>query len=60
MEEKLEGEHFCKCNSCYLVNLQHVTAVEKDFAVVKDVRLAISRAKKKGFIKALTDFVEEY
>ena len=60
MEEKLEGEHFCKCNSCYLVNLQHVTAVEKDFAVVKDVKLAISRAKKKGFIKALTDSVEEY
>ena len=60
MEEKLINEHFCRCNSCYLVNLQYVTAVEKDFVVVNNQKLALSRAKKKKFIQELTDFVEEY
>lgn len=52
-EEELKGEPFFKCNSCYLVNLDHVRAVQDGMALVKDERLQISRARKKEFMEAL-------
>lgn len=52
-EELLRGKPFFKCNSCYLVNLDHVRAVSGGEAIVGDERLQISRARKKAFIEAL-------
>ena len=52
-EEQLRGKPFFKCNSCYLVNLDHVRAVSDGMAVVGGDRLQISRARKKAFMEAL-------
>lgn len=52
-EEQLRGKPFFKCNSCYLVNLDHVRAVSDGMAVVGGERLQISRARKKAFMEAL-------
>lgn len=52
-EEQLRGKPFFRCNSCYLVNLDHVRAVSEGMAVVGGERLQISRARKKAFLEAL-------
>lgn len=57
LEEKLTGNFFCRCNSCYLVNLRYVTDIRKDSVVVGGDELAVSRARKKPFLQALTEFV---
>lgn len=56
LEERLDPTLFVRCNSCYLVNLRFVTAVEGDLAIVDGERLAISRAKKKAFLEALSRY----
>lgn len=48
---------FAKCNSCYLVNLNYVTAVEGFFATVGGARLQISHPRKKEFMLALAGFL---
>lgn len=57
MEEKIDSSTFVRCNSCYLVNLKWVSAIEDNYAVVGSDRLAISRPRKKDFLQALTDYV---
>lgn len=52
-EESLKNQPFFKCNSCYLVNLDHVKAVSDGMALVDRDRLQISRARKKAFMEAL-------
>ncbi len=55
LEEQLSGRHFFRSNSCYLVNLDHVSAVvESDCVMSNDKRLRISRLRKKDFMAALT------
>ena len=43
---------FALCNSCYLVNLDHVTGIVGDVVSVKGKELHISRNKKKAFLSA--------
>ncbi len=57
LEDKLEGWHFCRCNSCYLVNLAQVEQVEQSQVTVAGQTLQISRSKRKGFMDALTAYV---
>lgn len=58
LEKELSPNGFCKCNQCYLVNLQHVHSVEKDTVILTDgERLKISRNRKKPFMQALLDFL---
>lgn len=57
LEERLVESAFCRCNSCYLVNLRYVTDIRKDSVVVGGDELTISRARKKPFLQALTAFV---
>lgn len=57
LEERLSSSCFCRCNSCYLVNLRHVTDIRRDSIVVGGDELAVSRSRKKSFLKALTEFV---
>ena len=53
IESALQSDSFCKCNSCYLVNLKYVGGV-RDFTVtVAGDELSISHAKKKDFLRAL-------
>jgi DNA-binding LytR/AlgR family response regulator len=53
----LEPHHFAKCNHWYLVNLRHVTEVQKESVTVAGHQLAISRRNKTAFLTALTEFV---
>ncbi len=48
---------FAKCNSCYLVNLNYVTAVEGFFVTVGGKKLQISHPRKREFMLALADFL---
>lgn len=57
LEKRLEADHFSRCNSCYLVNLRHVSAIQKDSVIVGGTTLAVSRSRKKSFMKDLTEFV---
>ena len=58
MEEQLAGRGFFRSNSCYLVNLGHVTGVEDSDCILTDgSRLRVSRPRKKDFMAALTSHV---
>lgn len=57
LEKRLEADHFSRCNNCYLVNLRHVSAIQKDSVIVGRETLAVSRSRKKAFMKDLTEFV---
>lgn len=52
--EVLSKYNFCYCNSCYLVNLSRVTGVEDNIAIVRNVKLTISRPKRKEFLNKLS------
>lgn len=57
-KEQLEGRGFAPCNACYLVNMRHVTGVQRDVCDVRGgVSLGISRRCKTPFVQALADFV---
>lgn len=58
VEHRLEGLSFKRCNHCYLVNLQHVSSVNRqDEVKVGDVWLKISRPRKKDFLQSLADYM---
>ena len=55
-ENQLQNYNFFRGNKGYLINLAHVDSVKDGFAVVCNESLALSRARKKEFMKALTDY----
>lgn len=57
LEKLLDSEHFVRCNACYLVNMRYITEVSGDEVVVAGVPLKISRAKKKSFMQAFTNYL---
>lgn len=58
MEAKLADHHFFRSNSCYLVNLKHVTGVaDQDCIMSNGEQLRVSRPRKKAFMAALTDYM---
>ena len=57
VEEMLDDPLFVRCNSCYLVNLRFVSAIDGSFAVVGDHRLLMSARRKQPFEKALADYI---
>ncbi len=60
IEKKLEPFNFSRCNHCYLVNLRHVSHVDKFTLFVGNESLIISRNKKKQFMDDLTDYLGKY
>ena len=56
-EEQLNPKVFCRCNNCYLVNLNYVSAVGNTSATVGDEELQISRARKNAFVAQLNEFL---
>ncbi len=48
--ETLKNHGFCYCNSCYLVNLDHVDGIEGDNVIIRGNKLKISRAKRRSFL----------
>ena len=57
-EEELSDYGFCRCNSCYLVNLFYIDSLSGDKVKVGKDYLAISRNKKKQLKAALMRFAE--
>ncbi len=49
--EQLDGMNFCRCNSCYLVNLRYVDSVAGNIVRIGQDELLISRHKKKEFVE---------
>ena len=56
-EKELTGHHFAKCNHCYLVNLAHVSEINKDTVTVAGHELAISRRNRNTFLTAVTNYL---
>ncbi|OZG59555.1 DNA-binding response regulator [Bifidobacterium lemurum] len=51
---QLEGKGFVTVNSCYLVNLRYVVAVDQTICQLRDdTRLAVSRRRRKQLLEAL-------
>ena len=59
VEQNLSDNYFVRCNSCYLVNLRHITGLKDDTVIVEGHSLKISRAKKKEFMNQLSIFYSE-
>lgn len=58
-EDTLSGTKFFRCNRCYLVNLEYVEDFRgNDVTVASDV-IQVSRARKKAFMDALNDYMNE-
>lgn len=58
-EAQLGGLHFCRGNSGYLINLEHVGGVKDGFALVQGEKLQLSRPRRNAFLEALTDYLGE-
>ena len=56
-EKRLDVKRFCRCNNGVIVNLQHVQRVKDSMVYVDQYPLLISRAKKKAFMEALTEYI---
>lgn len=56
-QEQLEGHAFVRSNNCYLVNLQHVEAVNGHNLTVNGTQLQISRNRKNDFMQAFTRYM---
>ena len=59
VEESLDKKVFFRCNKCYLVNLEQVDRLQGDTAMVGGTPVQISRARKKAFMDALNDYINE-
>lgn len=58
-EDALDATKFFRCNRCYLVNLEYVEDFHgSDVTVASDV-IQVSRARKKAFLDALNDYMNE-
>lgn len=58
-DQKLKEEDFYRCNNPFLVNLAQVKAVDQNTVILNnDSELQISRPRKKGFLTALSDYLE--
>lgn len=56
LEKDLRAHNFSRCNSCYLVNMRHVSKIYRDEVYIGEEALAISRSKKKSFLDDLTNY----
>ena len=54
---RLSGNGFALCNSCYLVNLKHVTAIDNDYVFLSEKKLPVSHGKKKAFVMSLNEYL---
>lgn len=58
-EELLDEKMFFRCNKGYLVNLEQVSGIQDDNAIVGGEQVQISRSKKKAFWDALNNYINE-
>lgn len=58
-EDTLGGTKFFRCNRCYLVNLEYVEDFRGNNVTVASDVIQVSRARKKAFMDALNDYMNE-
>jgi DNA-binding LytR/AlgR family response regulator len=58
-EEHLGDMQFYRCSKCYLINLEYVDSVESGDVVIAGERISVSRARKKGLLDALNNYLSE-
>lgn len=57
-ETLLTPHHFYRSNSGYLVSLRHIEAIDREDCIMSNGdTLKVSRARKKGLLEALTDYI---
>ena len=57
VEEQLNSKVFSRCNNCYLVNLNFVSAIGSSFAAVGNDQLQVSRARRNAFVTQLNEYL---
>lgn len=57
VESQLSDGSFCRCNRCYLVNLEHVSGIRGSEVIVGNDSVKISRTRKKEFMDALNAYM---
>ena len=60
VEKMLPENIFVRCNSCYIVNLNYVTRIDKYDLFLDKESLVISHPRKKEVVQRLVDFAKEY
>ena len=58
-EDALKDENFFRCNRCYLVNLDYVDNFQGSDVMVNGDVIQVSRSRKKPFLDALNDYMNE-
>ncbi len=53
---KLPKEFFFQCNSCYIVNLCHISKIDGSELVVGESRIEISRSRRKSLLEAFNRY----
>lgn len=59
IEETLNEEAFFRCNKGYLINLDYVNGVEGSDVLVGEDKVQVSRSRKKEFLDALNNHMNE-
>jgi DNA-binding LytR/AlgR family response regulator len=59
IEERLDKIKFFRCSICYLINLEYVNGYHNNDVHVADHTLQVSRGRKKGFMDALNNYMNE-
>lgn len=57
LEQNLEGQPFARCSHSYLVNLRHVTHVQRDTVLMEGEGVPLSRSKQKSFLQSLSNYM---
>ena len=60
LEERLDPNQFCRCNRCYLVNLQYVDSYQGSNVTVAGDQIQVSRGRKKAFLDALNLYMNRH
>lgn len=59
LEAFIDMNAFFRCNKCYLVNLEYVDGIQNFNIIMGDDRISVSRARKKEFMDALNNYMNE-
>ncbi len=59
LEKLLEKESFYRCHKSFMVNLAYVDSIQGCDIYIKDQIIQVSRSKKKDFIDALNNYLNE-
>lgn len=54
---RIQRNVFVLCNRSYLINLQHVSAIDGNDVIIGNEKIPISRPRRKEFLSALSDYM---